>query len=216
MIITELYKRIFSSIIILPISIYIIIIGNIYFNIFVTLIYLIILFEWFKMRNKNRLFIPGIFILLLSFFSVLIIRGNTNQELLNFFYILVVCIGSDLGGYCFGKIFKGPKLIKQISPNKTYTGVIGSYSFSLIFIFIFVNYLNRYNLNLKFSDFELIICTIFLSTVSQIGDLIISFFKRKSKIKNTGNIIPGHGGLLDRVDGMIFAYLISNLIFILP
>ena len=104
----------------------------------------------------------------------------------------------------FGKIFKGPKLTK-ISPNKTLAGSFGGYFCSVgnVLLFYYFYFLNFHNLNL---DSSLILFTIIISTISQIGDIIISYFKRQSNIKNTGNIIPGHGGILDRIDGMIFAF----------
>tara|TARA_B100001123_G_C15073111_1_gene932414 strand:- start:225 stop:638 length:414 start_codon:yes stop_codon:yes gene_type:complete len=132
--------------------------------------------------------------------------------------IFLICIFTDIGGYLFGKTFKGPKLTK-ISPNKTYSGVIGGYLFSIIFMSVFFNnldfvnqftYVNPIGLELNLNNFVFIIA---ISTVSQLGDIIISYFKRLSKIKNTGKIIPGHGGLLDRIDGMIFAFPITYLIF---
>ena len=132
--------------------------------------------------------------------------------------ILFICIFTDIGGYIFGKIFKGPKLTK-ISPKKTYAGVIGGYLFAIIFMTIFFNYFNYIAqlTNIEVSSKELgmnnFIFTIFVSTVSQLGDITISYFKRKSKIKDTGKIIPGHGGLLDRIDGMIFAFPSTYLIF---
>ena len=115
-----------------------------------------------------------------------------------FLFTIFVSIASDLGGYIIGKIFKGRKLTK-ISPNKTISGTIGAFIFSLFIIPIFYNDLNFINMNL------LIIATIVISLVSQLGDLFISFLKRLAKVKDTGNILPGHGGILDRVDGIIFA-----------
>ena len=132
--------------------------------------------------------------------------------------ILSICIFTDIGGYIFGKLFKGPKLTK-ISPKKTYAGVIGGYLFSIIFITLFYNNLEFISLvtpieskakELSFNNF---ITTIFISTISQFGDIVISYFKRKSKIKDTGKIIPGHGGILDRIDGMIFAFPATYLIY---
>ena len=119
-----------------------------------------------------------------------------------------------MGGYILGKLLKGPKLTK-ISPNKTYSGLIGGYIFSIIFINIFLNY--SYLLNLKNIEFDMMIfiIVILVSSFSQVGDIIISYFKRLSKIKDTGKIIPGHGGILDRVDGMIFAFPFSYLIYLL-
>ena len=131
---------------------------------------------------------------------------------LNYYFLLLVlcvCVATDIGGYVFGKIFKGPKLTK-ISPNKTYSGVLGSYFFTMITILVI---LNIKSLNLPF-DFSLNlgIFVLSISTASQLGDLIVSFFKRFFKVKDTGNIIPGHGGLLDRLDGMLFAFPFSYLI----
>ena len=118
----------------------------------------------------------------------------------------IICISTDIGGYIFGKIFGGPKLTK-LSPNKTYAGMIGSYILAIVTSYI----LFKFNF-VEVDYFKLILFTLIISTVSQIGDIFISFFKRKSRVKDTGKIIPGHGGLLDRADGMIFAFPISYLI----
>jgi phosphatidate cytidylyltransferase len=132
--------------------------------------------------------------------------------------ILLICIFTDIGGYIFGRIFKGPKLTK-ISPNKTYSGMFGGYFLSIVFMslfFINLEFLFGYT-NIEVTEKELtlnnFILTIVISTASQFGDIIVSYFKRLSKIKDTGKIIPGHGGLLDRIDGMIFAFPTSYLIF---
>ena len=125
-----------------------------------------------------------------------------------FFIVFITCISTDLGGYLFGKIFKGPKITK-ISPNKTYSGVLGSYVLVIISIYFFLKIQDLTNfLTINFLSIVLII-----STISQLGDLLISYFKRKTKIKDSGTIIPGHGGILDRIDGMIFAFPMSYLIF---
>jgi phosphatidate cytidylyltransferase len=118
----------------------------------------------------------------------------------DFILVILICISTDIGGFVFGKIFKGPKLTK-ISPNKTYSGMIGSFLLSIISALFYTNY---YGL-IYWTDNVLLITVILISFVSQIGDLTVSYFKRISKIKNTGKIIPGHGGLLDRIDGMLFA-----------
>jgi phosphatidate cytidylyltransferase len=114
--------------------------------------------------------------------------------------LISICFFTDIGGYAFGKIIGGKKLSK-ISPNKTISGVIGSFIFSIIplIIFLKLDYLNL-ELDLNYVFFNLTV-----SLVSQLGDLLVSFFKRKAKIKDTGKILPGHGGILDRVDGIIFA-----------
>ena len=122
---------------------------------------------------------------------------NPNYKLF-FLYSVIISIASDLGGYFFGKLLKGKKLTK-ISPNKTVSGVIGAFIFSILIIPIFYTDLNFISTNLLF------VATIFISLVSQLGDLFISFLKRLAKVKDTGKILPGHGGILDRVDGILFA-----------
>ena len=125
--------------------------------------------------------------------------------------MIIVCIFTDIGGYIFGKTFKGPKLTK-VSPNKTYSGVIGSFLISLLFGLVYIKHLDQKIRVFSETDTIFIILLIlFISLVSQIGDLIISFFKRKAKLKDTGKILPGHGGFLDRIDGIIFVMPITYL-----
>ena len=121
-------------------------------------------------------------------------------------YSVLVSILSDVGGLVFGKTFKGKKLTK-ISPNKTISGSIGAFVFSLLLIPLFYTQLAVY------SFFILILITILISITSQLGDLFISLLKRKAKVKNTSDILPGHGGFLDRIDGIIFAIPIGILLF---
>ena len=121
-------------------------------------------------------------------------------------YSVLVAIVSDIGGLVFGKILKGKKLTK-ISPNKTISGSIGSFIFSLLLIPFFYQELLNYNI------LTLVLITILISLTSQLGDLFISYLKRKAKIKNTSDILPGHGGFLDRIDGIIFAIPIGIVLF---
>ena len=116
-----------------------------------------------------------------------------------FLFIISICFFTDIGGYFFGKVFGGRKLSK-ISPNKTISGSIGSFTLSIAPLILFLNF----NLDLEFNLKNIIFCLL-ISLISQLGDLFISFLKRKAKIKDTGKILPGHGGVLDRVDGIIFA-----------
>jgi phosphatidate cytidylyltransferase len=200
----ELQKRILSSIILLPLSFFFIIKGSAFFILFLTILFVIASLEWFRMTKTIEYKIFGTLFLLFSFYTVYFFR---DRDLLDFLLILIICVTTDIGGYIFGKIFKGPKLIK-ISPNKTYAGMIGSFLLSIITSYLFAikyDYTFLQNQNL-FEDFYFIFLVFIISSVSQIGDLTISYFKRLSKIKNTGNIFPGHGGLLDRIDGMIFAF----------
>jgi len=199
----ELQKRILSSIILIPIALFFIIKGSFLFNFFILICFLITLYEWHKMSRKKSYYLLGLLFLILSFYSAYVIRTDINSSLSYFLIILLICISTDIGGYIFGKIFKGPKLTK-ISPKKTYSGVIGGYLLSIIFLNLFFNY--SYYLDPIKMTSDVFIFILLISTISQLGDITISYFKRLSKIKDTGKIIPGHGGLLDRIDGMIFAF----------
>ena len=192
---SDVLKRILSSIVLVPLTLFFIFTGSYYLIFFTIICFLIAFYEWNKMNKKFNYKLIGFIFLLFSFYTFYENFSNTDLGL----FVLLVCISTDIGGYLFGKIFKGPKLTK-ISPNKTYSGMIGGYFLSLIFLSYFFNWDNNQVTIYWF------ITTILLSTMSQIGDIIISYFKRLSKIKNTGKIIPGHGGLLDRIDGMIFAF----------
>ena len=193
----EIIKRILSSIIIIAIAFFFIIKGSFFLIFFLSICFFITSFEWYKMTKNKNYFLLGLVFLILSFLSAFLFR---NIFLKDFILVILICISTDIGGFVFGKIFKGPRLTK-ISPNKTYSGMIGSFFLSIISALFYTNY---YSL-IYWTDNILLITVILISSVSQIGDLTVSYFKRISKIKNTGKIIPGHGGLLDRIDGMIFA-----------
>ena len=198
--IKEVEKRILSSLILVPLAIFFIIQGSVFFAFFLFIAFLLTSYEWLKMCKKNHLMkFLGIIFLLFSFYSSFYIRENSGLFL--FLFIILVCIFTDIGGYVFGSVLKGPKLTK-ISPKKTYAGVIGGFLFSLLAGLSFIKIIGNYYLETHYLDtfFGILI----ISLISQIGDLIISFFKRKAKLKDTGKILPGHGGLLDRVDGLIF------------
>ena len=157
----------------------------------------------FKILFFNILFFIYIFIFSYTFFSLY----NFVQLKFLLFLLLTGCIASDIGGFVFGKIFKGPKLTK-ISPNKTFSGAIGSVIFACATINIAVLFF------LKIFDYKFILISIVTSIFCQFGDLFFSFLKRKAKIQDTGNFLPGHGGVLDRLDG-IYLGLPVGLIFTL-
>ena len=197
---SDFIKRILSSIILLPIALYFMLMGSFYLIFLIIICFLVSSFEWVKMTKNLNYKVLGLIFLIFSFY--------TFYQLATDYTILIpflICVSTDIGGYIFGKIFKGPKLTK-ISPNKTYAGMIGGYFLSLLFISLYFDYINH---KVTITWF---VTAILISSVSQIGDIIISYFKRQSKVKNTGNLIPGHGGLLDRIDGMIFAFPIFYLI----
>ncbi len=205
MISKNLQNRIFTSIILITI-IFLFAFFDFLFVYGLIVLGVISILEFFNLMEKInyqkffKILLNTIFIIYISTLCVLFVFFlNFLQLKIQIFILILVCAASDIGGFIFGKIFKGPKLTK-ISPNKTYSGMIGGYFLSLISLSYFMNWINH---EISINWF---IVTILLSTVSQIGDIIISYFKRLSKIKNTGKIIPGHGGLLDRIDGMIFVF----------
>ena len=208
----EIFKRVLSSIILFPVVISIIIYSSILLNLLLIICFCLVLYEWHMLSKTKKYYFLGIFFLILSFYTIYKFK-DLNNNYINFLFILLICISTDIGGYIFGKIFKGPKLT-TISPNKTFSGVIGAYLLSLMFIIIFFQILSFYNYKNSFS-YEILLLVIIISTASQLGDILISYFKRNSNVKDTGNIIPGHGGLLDRVDGMIFAYPFSYLLYLI-
>ena len=217
MIINEFYKRILSSVVLIPITLFFVIKGSYFFDFFLLICFFATINEWRELTKDKFYKYIGFLFIFTSFYFVYLLRNDFGGKYTLFLLILFICISTDLGGYIFGKIFKGPKLTK-ISPNKTYAGMIGGFLLSITFTYIYLDYYEFFIIKkaeiLSFYDF---IFVIVISSISQFGDITISYFKRKSKIKNTGKLIPGHGGILDRIDGMIFAlpssYLILKVIY---
>ena len=211
---SELIKRLFTSIVLISLLFLSII------NIYVLAIFLIICFfqiiyecyfllkRNFKNNKKFKLYLLTLLsIIYIAYFNIQIFvtfLNNNSSELILLYFIITTCVFTDIGGYIFGKIFRGKKLTK-ISPNKTYSGLIGSFILSLIFtIIFFINYLVIE---------KIILMSLIISSVSQLGDIFISYIKRNAKVKDTGDILPGHGGILDRFDGLIFALPFGFFIF---
>ncbi len=176
------------------------------------------LFSFFEFTNllkkiyKNKLFFYlfiNFFLLYLSIFSFFIfILMNFYQSKILIFLTLVGCIASDAGGYFIGKTLKGPKLTK-ISPNKTISGAIGSIIFTILSIsFISIIFFKNFSL-------KILIISVVISLSCQIGDLFFSLIKRKAKLKDTGNFLPGHGGVLDRLDGILIGVPVGLIIFLI-
>ena len=214
----ELKKRIFTSIflIVLLVAMYnysfvmiisLIIIGIITWVEFYALISKIIVKNTLRSKLLRFLFKASslLYLSLLIFFIIVIESYFINLKIY-FVYSLLVAIFSDIGGIVFGKFFKGKKLTK-ISPNKTISGSIGCFVLPFLLIPFFYSELIRYESS------TLIMITIFISLTTQLGDLFISYLKRKAKVKHTSNILPGHGGFLDRIDGIIFAIPAGILLF---
>ena len=212
----ELQKRIITSTILLAILVlmfqytYILISLLIILSVISWFEFRILIYKIFKINSFINIFVKLIVsmiaLIYITFFSFLMFGAFLNYEdKVLFLFTMSLCIASDLGGIIFGKIFKGRKLTK-ISPNKTISGLIGSYIMSIIFMLIYY---------FSFNDFEIVfltVITIIISTISQLGDLSISYLKRKANVKHTSNLLPGHGGLLDRIDGIIFGAPIGFLL----
>jgi phosphatidate cytidylyltransferase len=207
----EFYKRILSSILLIPLALFFIIKGSFFLIFFLIACFFISSYEWHLMTKKIKFSLIGYIFFIFSFYSAFQLRNNLPGEYYYILLVTIICVATDVGGYLFGKIFKGPKLTK-ISPNKTYSGMFGGFFLTLIFTYIYINNFNFIQTNIV-NTIDIFIIVLLISLISQLGDIIISYFKRLSKIKNTGKIIPGHGGLLDRIDGMIFAFPFSYLIF---
>ena len=165
--------------------------------------------------HPEKLNLKYLFLQILAIFYVLIIFGGSSFEIhgrtgspVVFLFVISICFFSDIGGYVIGRTIGGKKLTK-ISPNKTISGSIGSFLFSILPLLLFYNF-DQYEYS--FSINNILFCLL-ISLVCQLGDLFISYLKRKAKIKDTGFILPGHGGLLDRVDGIIFAVPFAYLLF---
>ena len=171
----EFQKRLLSTIILIPLSLFFIIKGSYFFNFFILICLIIAFYEWYLMSKKKLYNVPGYIVIFLSFYSLYILRHDTDSNLAITILILIICVSTDIGGYVFGKILKGPKLTK-ISPNKTYSGMIGSFFISVIFSSIYLSYYNIHIIAsaeiISFLDF---IFVIVVSSISQMGDIFVSY-----------------------------------------
>jgi len=210
---SELSKRVFTSIILL---IFLIIVN--FTKIFIFVVFILcfwICFEFsqmfkkiFKTRANYWIFqMIAITYTFLIFAPISIVLHDLSDGPIFFLYLLLICIFTDIGGYIFGKLIGGKK-ITSISPNKTYSGSLGSFFLALIVGYLYYQIQN----NLFLIKINIYIFIMLISLVSQIGDLLISFLKRKAKIKDTGSVLPGHGGVLDRIDGILLAVPIGLLL----
>ena len=197
-------KRFIISLLAFPI-IYGLFYQKILSNLFIVIVCLFCTYEWYKIfKTKNYVYFLGLLILLFFFVSLLKIY-NLEDNNLKFLWLILIAWFTDIGGYVFGKLFGGPKLIK-ISPNKTWSGAFGSLILSQFAFLIF--YLDpNYKLNINIIFFQ-----IFLSIIGQTGDILMSYIKRINNKKDTSNLIPGHGGFLDRVDGLIWIFIFGNFL----
>ena len=197
-------KRFIISLLAFPI-IYILLYQKIFSNFLIFIVFIFCVYEWNKIFiKKNYIYLLGFLILLVFLISLLKIY-NAESYNLKFLWLVLIAWLTDIGGYIFGKLFGGPKLIK-ISPNKTWSGALGSLilsQFAFLIFFLDNNY--KIDLNIFFYQF-------LLSITGQIGDILMSYIKRMNDKKDTSNFIPGHGGFLDRVDGLIWIFILGNFL----
>jgi phosphatidate cytidylyltransferase len=195
-------KRLSVSLLAFPL-IYVLLYQKTLSNLLILIVFLFCIFEWVKIfKRKNVIFFLGLIVLFVFLLSLLRIY-NFEEFNLTFLWLIVLTWLSDIGGYIFGKLFGGPKLT-QISPNKTWAGAIGSIILSqFAFLIFFLNSNYKFNIIIIFMQ-------LFLSIIGQFGDILMSYVKRKNNKKDTSNFIPGHGGFLDRVDGLIWIIIFGN------
>ena len=213
---TNLNKRIFTSLIVFPVSMFFIIKGGNYIVSFLYAILILANFEAFSAfkRKTSIIFLDSV--LVVSLLSILHLRNDTTSSLILLLWVIILTISSDIGGYIFGKIFRWKRLT-NISPNKTLSGVIGSVIFS-IFSILLLGLICKilFQIDLSFFlKFKYFIFAVILSLSAQLGDLMVSYFKRLDKIKDTGKILPGHGGIFDRIDSLMFSTIVANILYYL-
>ena len=212
----NLQKRILTSIIILPISIFFILKGGNYIVSFLYAILILGNFEAFSAFKRKLSIIIIDVILVMALLALLHLRNDTASSFFLLLWIVILTIFSDVGGYIFGKIFKGKK-ISKISPNKTISGIIGSFIFAVLSVF-FISFIISSMSSLENNFFlkpKYFILALLFSFAAQLGDLFISYFKRLEKLKDTGKILPGHGGFFDRIDGLMFVVILAYILYTL-
>jgi phosphatidate cytidylyltransferase len=196
-------KRFIISLLAFPL-IYILLYQKLLFNSLIVITFLFCIYEWINIsKEKKIIFFIGLIILFIFLISLIKIYNLENFNL-KFLWLILITWLTDIGGFIFGKLLGGPKLIK-ISPNKTWAGAFGSIilsQFAFLIFFLDVNY--QFNIYIIFSQ-------LILSIIGQAGDILMSYIKRKNNKKDTSNFIPGHGGFLDRVDGLIWIIIFGNI-----
>ena len=209
---SNLQKRILTSLVILPLSFFFIIKGGFFLLCFLLFIFFIANYELFSVFNKKITILFLNLVLISSLLTIFYLAENSEQTFLLLIWVIILSICSDVGGYIFGKIFKWKKLTK-ISPKKTFSGAFGSFIFSIFSLFIISNLDIKGSGSINFIEIKFFFISIIFSLVAQLGDLTISYFKRLEKIKDTGNILPGHGGIFDRIDGLMFVLIITIIFY---
>jgi phosphatidate cytidylyltransferase len=198
--------RLISSLILAPTFLYLVFVDNIFFIILLVSVLLISLYELKFLFIANKInFLLMIFLVTLFVLSFYNLRGSGDLDFYYLVWIISIVWLSDIGGFFVGRFFGGPKLSKW-SPNKTISGFVGSLAVSQMAFYVIFLTTKDNSFSYKFFIIQIFICV-----SSVFGDLFFSYIKRKNKIKDYSNIIPGHGGLLDRIDGLIFAIIFASI-----
>ena len=208
----NLQKRTLTSLIIFPLSIFFIFQGGNLLLLFLLVVFLLGNYELFTVFKKKGTIFFLDSILILALFSIHYLREENLFSFYILIWVIILGVLSDIGGYVFGKIFKWKSLTK-ISPKKTFSGVLGSFVFSLFSLFFMEKFVVPDIIGINFLEPNFFFLTIIFSLMAQTGDLAISYFKRLEKIKDTGKILPGHGGIFDRIDGLMFVVVLALVLY---
>ncbi len=210
----NLQKRILTAVIIFPLSVFFIIKGGNYIVSFLYAILILGNYEVFSVFKRKTSIIFLDLLLVLSLLSILFLRNDTASSFILLIWVIILTVCSDIGGYVFGKLFKWKKLTK-ISPKKTISGAIGSFIFSLLSVFLLGFVIESISgLDSDFSQkTRYFVLALIFSLAAQIGDLTISYLKRLEKIKDTGKLLPGHGGIFDRIDSLMFVVIVAYILY---
>lgn len=206
---SALKTRVISALVLAPCFLLVLIIGDVPFMIWLLIAFFASIFEWYNLSKKTGFFVPvmtvGFIYMVIAFCSFFALREAYSLNVLLLFLGMIWF--SDIGAYFVGKTFGGPKLIEQVSPNKTWSGFGGALFFPALFSVIWVTYMGIHPLFNDNAWYFLMIIAAVLGVVTgcigQVGDLLVSAVKRQAKVKDTGTLIPGHGGLLDRIDSLL-------------
>jgi len=203
--------RVISAIVLAPAVLWVVFVGGVAFEIMVTLAAMVLVYEWTKMVGRNFwwLVLGGVYISA-AIFAIWWLREGNESGLFYFVWLLVVVWATDIGGYVFGMTIGGPKLAPSISPNKTWSGFIGGILLAAIGGYSVVMYF--FDQSQASNLASAIALGVGMSIVSQLGDLFESKIKRRFGVKDSGNVIPGHGGLFDRIDGLMAASIVMALL----
>jgi phosphatidate cytidylyltransferase len=208
----NLQKRTLTSLVIFPLSIFFIFQGGNLLLLFLLVIFFLGNYELFTVFKKKEIIFFLDSILILALFSIYYLREENLFSFYILIWVIILGILSDIGGYASGKIFKWKRLTK-ISPKKTLSGVLGSFVFSLFSLFFMEKFVVSDIIDINFLEPNFFFLAIIFSLVAQMGDLTISYFKRLEKIKDMGKILPGHGGIFDRIDSLMFVIILALVLY---